>query len=912
MGKRRHLVIIVLLVFIRLTLTAQQQHTYTKEEKPWVWWFWMGNIVTHESIQATLQSFQHSGFGGVTIISTYGVKGFEKSAIPFRSNDWFKQVSFAIHKAAELGMGVDLAFSSAWPYGGPSVTMENAAKKLKGDDTFYSGGGELNMDLLKARRHDKDRMHDFVVAAAAFSGYSVRDLTPNVSPAGILHTQLPKAEWNIQVLYAAPTMQMVKRSSPGGEGLVLDPFSPQATLSYLKGFDSTADKLKGVRSAFNDSYEVYGADYTPGLFQAFQDKRGYSLVPYFHLLFDSSSSGMRERVLCDYRETMAELLEQGFVNTWIGWNRAHHFQSTEQAHGSPGNLLDLYGAADIPQTESFGPSHFNIPGVRTDPDVKRDRIKWPDKLMFKFASSAAHVNGRTLCSAETATWLTNHFRLALSQLKPQVDELFVSGVNHIMLISATNTPRNVDFPGWVFYPAPDFGSYAPFYNYLPSLSAYVSRCQHYLQQSTPDNDILVYFPVYDYWSEAPADLGVLAGFDQVPTRWGDHFGFSSTIKNLWKNGFSFDYISDRQIKQLTVSNGQLVSSGNNRYKVILIPSCHRIPTATMESLLLLARQGVPVLFEDSIPADVPGWNNLNGRRMRLRELTRQMSSLPNVRYCHDITTELLKEGCIKESFQANGLQFIRKNYKDGKLYFIANLDSTFNRGRLKLGTAFESLLLIDPLSGKEFQPHVETKDGSKWVDLELFPGQSCLLLTNSSQDAQDKFPYINKEQEIRIKGNWKIQFEKNGFMSPPPMFTRELKSWTDTKDSATRYFCGTAIYSTQFDLPEDWKPAGISSIEVSGLRDMAEITINGHLLGKTWSVPFILQVNNRYLRKKRNQLIIRVTNLSTNHIIWMDRQHIPWKTFYIADPSKPVFDASGWELQPSGITGAVRLYSTKY
>ena len=84
--------------------------------------------------------------------------------------------------------------------------------------------------------------------------------------------------------------------------------------------------------------------------------------------------------------------------------------------------------------------------------------------------------------------------------------------------------------------------------------------------------------------------------------------------------------------------------------------------------------------------------------------------------------------------------------------------------------------MVDPLSGKQFRPHVETRDGSKWVDLELFPGQSCLLLTNSSPDAQDKFPYINKEHEIQIKGNWKIQFEKNGFMSPAPMFTRELKS----------------------------------------------------------------------------------------------------------------------------------------
>ena len=66
MEKQRHLVIIVLLFFLRLTLIAQPEKTYTKAEKPWVWWFWMGNIVSHESIQATLQSFQHSGFGGVT------------------------------------------------------------------------------------------------------------------------------------------------------------------------------------------------------------------------------------------------------------------------------------------------------------------------------------------------------------------------------------------------------------------------------------------------------------------------------------------------------------------------------------------------------------------------------------------------------------------------------------------------------------------------------------------------------------------------------------------------------------------------------------------------------------------------------------------------------------------------------
>ena len=66
--------------------------------------------------------------------------------------------------------------------------------------------------------------------------------------------------------------------------------------------------------------------------------------------------------------------------------RLHHAQ---QAHGSPGNWLDLYAAADIPETEMF---HL-------------DR----NKLISKFASSAAHVSGKQLVGAETGTWLCGAF-----------------------------------------------------------------------------------------------------------------------------------------------------------------------------------------------------------------------------------------------------------------------------------------------------------------------------------------------------------------------------------------------------------------------------------------------------------------------------------------------------------------------
>ena len=54
--------------------------------------------------------------------------------------------------------------------------------------------------------------------------------------------------------------------------------------------------------------------------------------------------------------------------------------------------------------------------------------------MLKYASSAAHIAGKTYTSSETFTWLTEHFRTSLSQCKPDMDLMFVSGVNHMFFL----------------------------------------------------------------------------------------------------------------------------------------------------------------------------------------------------------------------------------------------------------------------------------------------------------------------------------------------------------------------------------------------------------------------------------------------------------------------------------------------
>ena len=71
-------------------------------------------------------------------------------------------------------------------------------------------------------------------------------------------------------------------------------------------------------------------------------------------------------------------------------------------------------------------------------------IAEPDLIMLKFASSAAHISGKPLTSSETLTWLREHFKTALSQCKPEVEQIFLAGVNHTFFHGSTYSPMRLN------------------------------------------------------------------------------------------------------------------------------------------------------------------------------------------------------------------------------------------------------------------------------------------------------------------------------------------------------------------------------------------------------------------------------------------------------------------------------------
>jgi hypothetical protein len=115
-----------------------------KTTKPWTRWWWEGNAVNKKDLTWNLEQYQKAGLGGVELTPIYGVYGYEKQFIDFLSPQWMQMFGHTLTEAKRLGMGVDLANGTGWPFGGPWVTDNDASKTVYFKTYTINGGEQLN------------------------------------------------------------------------------------------------------------------------------------------------------------------------------------------------------------------------------------------------------------------------------------------------------------------------------------------------------------------------------------------------------------------------------------------------------------------------------------------------------------------------------------------------------------------------------------------------------------------------------------------------------------------------------------------------------------------------------------------------------------------------------------------------
>lgn len=885
------------------------------ETKPWSRWWWHGSQVNQEDMFGQMKLYADAGFGGMEITPIYGVQGQEENYLEFLSPEWINMVSSSSQKAGELQMGMDMNLGTGWPFGGPQISPELAASKLILEVFHLSEGDRYSGILIPSL--EKEQAEGVLLEAlmAYGSNGETIELTQKVNEAGILDWMAPSGEWELWAAYCGKTRQMVKRASFGGEGFTMDHFSPAALETYLDRFDQAFEGNENIRAFFNDSYEVYNASWTPGLFKVFQEKRSYDLRQHLDLLSGKGDPELVARVKSDYRETLSELLLESFTRPWTQWSHEHGSLTKNQAHGSPGNLIDLYAAVDIPECEIFGHREFQIPGMRINSDDTRNVE--PNPMMLKLATSAAHISGKALISNETFTWLGEHFKVALSQCKPELEEAFLAGINHVFYHGTTYSPAGEAWPGRLFYASSHFGPTNTFWDHLGSMNQYISRCQSLLQSGTPDNEILVYWPVYDIWDQ---DEGMQM---QLSVHNIKEWLVYPSVNRMAELGYSYDFISDALLKKVGLKETKLVTEEPEGpvYKALIIPACKKMPLATLEKILALAHQGATVIFE-SFPLDVPGYNQFTERRQILKQkldsLTLQDAGQQILRIGYgeglilqsqDLGKALEYTGIQRERIGDQGLKFIRRRTLDGYLYFLVNHGPNNIDAMIPLNTPAASVLLLDPQDGNYGRAEIETGGLRTRTRVQLQAGKTLFLRTyDHHNDPSRPWAYENKRlSPIILDGEWKLSFLKGGPTIPEEQSLDGPKAWTELGDSAMLDFSGTAAYTTTFTLDE--LVADRYILDLGKLHGSALIILNGLELGHVWSLPSEISLEDA-LRPGENELRIEVANLMANRIRYMDREKIPWKNFHdinVVNISYEPFDASGWDTDPSGLAGPVSL-----
>ena len=419
----------------------------TRDAKPWVYNWWMGSAVDAAGLEYQCAELEKAGFGGFHVIPIYGAKGYEKQWREFLSPAWAEGWSLANAAADRHNLGVDLTMGSGWCFGGPQLTKEQGVRAL----------------CAATNRAALPRGAQILWEGRA----------PARPPAAKMAALHAAADHPI-LLAQCLTGQSVKRAGPGGKGPMMDPFSTDAMDAFIRPYTAFFDQpgVPKPSHLYHDSYEYFKSGWTPALFDAFRAKRGYDLRDH---LAELAGEGDREavcRVKCDYRETLSDLIIEDVFPRWTAWCRARGIRTRNEAHGAPANLLDFYALADVPETEMFGKGDRSI-------------------LISKFASSAAHVTGKPLVSSESCTWINEHFNETLAEAKVFLDRLFLAGVNHVFFHGFCYSPVDAVWPGWCFYASLQMNPRNPIWHDVPTLAAYITRCQSVFQTWTPDEDILV-------------------------------------------------------------------------------------------------------------------------------------------------------------------------------------------------------------------------------------------------------------------------------------------------------------------------------------------------------------------------------------------------------------------------------------
>jgi hypothetical protein len=868
-------------------------------------WWWFGPAVTKPELERELRLMKEGGVGGFEVQAVYPLAPDDPALglrnLPYLSDEFLDALRFVSAKAHELGLRMDLTLGSGWPYGGPSVPINEAAGTLRVDRVKVPASHRVTTpnlapgeELLAAFLAETNGQN--IVGASVSELTEIRD--------GVV--RLPdNLDTPHEVLFfiSSRTGMQVKRPAVGAEGYVLNHLDATATEHYLK---NVGDRLMQAFTSeppyavFCDSLEVYNQDWTKDFLEEFKRRRGYDLKPHLPALIVDVGPKTLE-IRRDWGKTLTELYNERFLMPLHDWARRNHTLLRVQNYGLPSVALSGYANVDLPEGEG---------------------AQWKIVRGTRWASSASHIYGRPVTSSETWTWLHSPvFRATPLDMKAEADRHFLMGINQLVGHGWPYTAEGVEYPGWRFYASAVFDEKNPWWIVMPDIASYLQRSSFLVRQGNAVNDVALYLPNDDGWahftSGNPNLIDILR--DRVGT---------DVISAILESGYGFDFFDDDILmKNGRTEAGSLVL-GAARYRVVVLPGVERIPLETMRKLEQFVRAGGIVIATRRRPDIVPGFKATETENAELRESVKGLFGglFGKAYFIEDekqlgtkLASLLPPDLALRPAVPEIG--FVHRHTSDAELYFIANTSNL----RQKLSATFRVANMQaewwDLFSGK-VSPKVDAASpAGTTVALDLEPyGSRVLVFSNRTLPKAAAVRVAKAPPAIDLSTGWQVAIGANA----KPVVMERLQFWTENE--ATRYFSGTGTYEKEVTLPGDFPQTGVTTRLDFGegkavteqplrsgmqtwldapVREAAVVYVNDRRVGSVWCPPYSLEVGD-FLRAGTNRIRIVVANLALNY---MAGRRLPdYRLLNLRYGERfQAQDMDKVQPVPSGLLGPIRL-----
>lgn len=867
----------------------------------------------------------------------------------FLSPEWKELFRFALEEAHRLNLEVGFNLCAGWAMGGPWIKPEDAGRwflqselsltgpqKFSGqlplpgnrsgyDNVFNPPGYKDYIDLplekldyrdtvvvafpvrdetdykltddrakllpAKTNRKDasnftpaKDVMEPTLVSWASLltdkpiASTNVIDLTSKLLSNGTLNWDVPPGNWKIIRTGHRMTGSRLMLAPPEADGLSVGWLNSRGVEQQFQMLGKTILEIAGplggktLKYFSDDSFEDGFPNWTDDILQEFKSYRGYDATPYLPVLAGVivDSAEVSDRFLYDYRKTVADLMADRHYKRFAELCHQHDLQVQNEAAGPSrsGTMcmdgLKNLGRSDRPMGEFWlGLKHDEEGGLNEKLGYGATRLEGGQNKVCKMVSSAAHIYGKKFASAEAFTTY-RHWSDSPATLKPAADRAFCEGINRIAIHTSTATRPKDGKPGYEYGAGTHFNPNVTWWDKSSGFLNYVGRCQTLLQSGKSVADVLYY-----------------------NGDWAPNLVEPKHIDPLLGKGYDYDVCNaEVLLTRLSVKGGKLVLPGDVSYRLLVLPTTHKMPVEVAMKIKDLVKAGATLVGPK--PEQDPGlkaypasdgevknignevWGKIDG------DVVKKNNYGKGRVFTNVSLREILLSDGVQPAFDYSGakdsfIDFIQRSTDDAEIYFLVNRNKSTETVECTFRNASVPELW-DPVSGK-IRKTIAFKQlsGRTTIPLEFAPYQSFFIVFRRPNlirrkaavpAAKANFPTLTNVQEIA--GPWSVAFD-TAWGGPASVEFSSLTDWTKHAEDGIKYYSGSATYIKRFDLAR-----GTSSkqllLDLGMVKNIASVKLNGKNLGIVWTAPWRVDITE-VVKPTDNLLQIEVTNLWPNRLI---------------------------------------------